>query len=135
VAGTGGSAQSLRDVGDADGGLKIGAIKSRGLGREDQVRPLGGGQSNVALEVARVGGIILVGAELDGIDEDAHHHFSGFLPGAPDEARMSFVQIAHGRDQGDGLAGQAPAFGHCGHPGRTGDDRYFTHFHLYSRNQ
>ncbi len=56
-------------------------------------------QALVGLEVARVGGQILVRRELDGVEEHADHHAVVFGDGALDQALMAFVQVPHGGDQ------------------------------------
>ena len=53
---------------------------------------------------ARVLGQVLVGTELQRVDEDAGDHEVGALAGFLHQGDMPLVQVAHGRHEGDALA-------------------------------
>ena len=57
-------------------------------------------QRQVVVEDPRVGVEIFVGAELQRVDEDRHHHHrAGHSLGGADQREVSVVQRAHGRHQ------------------------------------
>jgi hypothetical protein len=75
------------------------------LGRREDDAALRGAQLvEVALLVARIGGEILLRAELRRIDEDARHRNVAAIERALHQADMAFMQRAHRRHQPDGAA-------------------------------
>ena len=65
-------------------------------------------QREVVVEDPRVGVQILVGAELQRVDEDRHHyHRTGHSLGGADKREVSVVQRAHGRHQHHSSTGVA----------------------------
>ncbi len=63
-------------------------------------------QLQVAVEVARVGVEVLAGAELGGVDEDAHDGVARG-PRPVHQGEVAGVQGAHGGDQHQGTSGIA----------------------------
>ena len=78
------------------------------FGMEDQIGPHLLRERAVVLEVARVGVEVLVGRELNGIQKDRNDHLIVVLARLLDEARVSFVQVAHRGNEPDGLAFPLP---------------------------
>jgi len=74
----------------------------------------------VARQVTRIAGEILVRAELQRIDEDAHGHALGELAGAVHEAQMALVQVAHGGNEADGMTARALGTRPRAHLGKVG---------------
>ena len=75
-------------------------------GSEDQAYTGGFEHAEVAVEVSGVGGEVLAGAELGGVDEDGGGH-DVILGGGPlDEGHVAAVKVAHGRDQAEGAGGR-----------------------------
>ena len=66
-------------------------------------------QGAVVLDRARIGRVVLLRTELQGIHEDAHHHAVGARPGEVHEGEVPAVQVAHRRHEGDDLARFRPA--------------------------
>jgi hypothetical protein len=65
-------------------------------------------QLAVGVEGARILVEVLVGPELQRVDEDADDHAFAQLARLVDQADVAGVQIAHGRHERDGLARAAP---------------------------
>ena len=88
-------------------------------GREHHVRQaLQAG--TIGFQRARVFVEILVRPELQRVHEDARHDAVAVLACEAHQVEMAFMQIAHGRDEGDGmLLGQSCA--------QIGDSRYDVH--------
>jgi len=63
----------------------------------------------VLRQLARIGGQILVDAELQRIDENRHHHAVCARARLAHQRQMAFVQRTHRRDQREGFS---PAFEH-----------------------
>jgi len=84
-------------------------LKSRihGVDRRDpeDVHPGPAREVTVPREVARIGGEILAGGELQRVHEDAHDDDVGLAARRLDEREVAFVQIAHRRDEADALPG------------------------------
>jgi hypothetical protein len=71
----------------------------------------------VGLEGAGIAGVVLVGSELGGIDEDADGDVAAGGRGGADQGGVAGVERAHGGDQTDGIAaaGAEPRLGKvCG---------------------
>jgi hypothetical protein len=67
--------------------------------RPQQVDPFRREQPRVLGQLARVGGEVLVGAELRRVDEDRDRHRARLLARFAHQRQVSFVQRAHRRDQ------------------------------------
>src|SRR5258706_14803176 len=72
-------------------------------------------------KVPRVAREILVGAELQRVDEDADDDSVSELPRAVHEAQMAFVEIAHGGNEADGVAARALGARPGAHLGKGGE--------------
>ena len=83
-------------------------IHGRGFGDEDGVRAVGGGDLRIALDVARIGGKVFIGAELGGVHEKADHKTLGKAAALVHERLVTGMVIAHGGHKGDVLAGRVP---------------------------
>src|SRR5699024_10564952 len=60
------------------------------------------GGCQIRVEGARVGLVVLVGAELEGVDEIGEDHVIGELPGPLHQRQVAVVERAHGEHRGDG---------------------------------
>ena len=104
-------AQAAHDAGKVrhfhPGGVVF-RIHGRGFGDEDGVRAVGGGDLRIALDVARIGGKVFIGAELGGVDEKADHKTLGKAAALVHERLVTGMVIAHGGHKGDVLAGRVP---------------------------
>jgi hypothetical protein len=75
----------------------------RRRGKED-IHALLFAQGAIGLERARIGGEILVGAELGGVDEEGDDDDIGVPPGDADQGEVALVQVAHGGHEADAPA-------------------------------
>ena len=64
--------------------------------------------ARIALEIARVGLVVLARSELDGVDEHADHDAVVLGDGALDQALVALVQVAHGGHEAHGQALRLP---------------------------
>ena len=89
-----------RPGGDAHPGVPLG-VDDVGRGCEDEVHPFAGADLEVVVEGPRVLRQVLLGPELERVEEDRHEHVLGPLAGGADEPRVALVEGAHGHDDGD----------------------------------
>ena len=80
----------------------VGRVELGGLRVKHQVGAGPLDEFDVGVEVARVGGQILVRGELDGVQKHAYHHAVALGDGAFDEAFVPLVEISHRGDEADG---------------------------------
>ncbi len=99
--------RQLRHVHDRAAGraLRIHLVDRR---QEQHVRAELGQQRGIIVRSARVRGKILVRAELQRIHEHACDHAPAVVVRRTDQARVSRVQVAHGRHERDAFAREAP---------------------------
>src|SRR5436853_272796 len=86
------AARAGEGAADLDGGGGVKRVDLIDRGREDDVRPRLAGEAQVALLVARVAIEVLTGAELGGVDEEAHHHQVALGAGRADQREVPLVQ-------------------------------------------
>ena len=116
MPGPGLAAEPVLEAADFDVGPVAGGIDLRGVGIEEAVDARLLQVGRVFLEVPRVFLEVLVRPELGGIDEDADDGDIGPLFRFMDEAEVSLVEVAHGRDEPDpsslpsSIAGQGPSY-------------------------
>ena len=90
------------------GGSRAVGIHRRSAWRESYFNPFAAQQRQVGVDDPRVGVEILVGSELQRVDEDRHHnHRAGHPFGRPHEGEVSVVQSAHRRHQHHPSTGMA----------------------------
>ena len=122
MARPGGTAQDIGKTRDRNsGGEPVGVDLVR-RGCVEKVHPRRAGECGIGGLVPGIGGEILIGAELRGVDEEADDHPVVCLSRGRHERPMALVQGTHGRHQGDGLPGLAPV-GHPRAQGRHAADR------------
>ena len=88
-------------------GLRLGVEFGIG-GRKHHVGPGCGEFVEIGLQSTRIAGQIFVGAELQRVDENAHHYALAQLPRLFDQRDMPGVQVAHGGDEGDAAHARQP---------------------------
>ncbi len=88
---------------DLDLGGKALGVDDLDRRRVDEVDAGLGGEAQIALLVARVAVEILFGAELGGVDEEAHDDEVTLGAGGAQQREVALVQEAHRRDQADRL--------------------------------
>ncbi len=64
--------------------------------------------AHVGIECARIQGVVFVLAELQRVDEDAHHHPIATRCGQPDQLQVPLVQVAERRHEHHAFAGAMP---------------------------
>src|SRR5207244_7503137 len=84
-----------------DRGCECGRKDLRDVRGVDEVDILMLGKLGVAGLVARVALVVLTGAELGGVDEQAHHHHVAALACCAEEREVALVEEAHRRHQAD----------------------------------
>ena len=125
-----GSDLSFEHVGHGAGGYtgdRVRRVHRRPLRGEQAVHAPGVCQSPIAVQVAGVATEVLLGPELQRVDENAQHHAVGQLPGAVHEAQVPFMEEAHRGDEPDAAAARFLRAGPGAHGGQAGDflHRYF----------
>jgi hypothetical protein len=96
-------------------------------GREDDVHAGGAAKFEIALQIARVSGKILLRSELRRVHVNAHDNLAGLpdaFPRLMDKTQVAGVQIAHRRHKADAFARALPFFGKLLHRGDVGDDSH-----------
>ncbi len=122
MPGTRGAAQGFGDPLGIDKGRVAGRIHICDRGGEDDIGAGLFGHRRVAAQIARVGVVILAGAELGRVDENREHEqIAARAPGAQ-QRQVSFVEKAHGRHEGDPLAFAMRLPAESLHPLDVGDD-------------
>src|SRR5258706_14862436 len=86
-------------------------------------------------KVPRVAREILVGAELQRVDEDADDDSVSELPRAVHEAQMTFVEVAHGGNEADGVAARALGARPGARLGKGGELAQLEHALLHLRKE
>ena len=89
-----------RPGGDAHAGVAVGIDDVRRR-REDEVDAGSRADGEVGVEGARVAREVLLGPELQGVEEDRHDDVAVGLASLVDEGRVTLVQGAHRHDDGD----------------------------------
>ena len=87
------------------------------------------------LQVAGVVVVVFVGAELNGVHEDAGNYAVAFLYGTLHQRHMTFVQSAHGGRKTDGEPLSFPFGDLCLHFGNSGDDFHCFPFVVLSNDE
>jgi len=77
----------------------VGGVHGRGVGGEDQVGFQTLQKVLVPDQIPGVGGQVLPGAELEGVDEDGYHRRGVFSSAAPHQGQVPFVEKSHGGHQ------------------------------------
>ena len=90
---------------DVDRGLDPARIHVLDAGSEEDIDLALLQHGAVAGEVTRIFGEILVGAELQGIDEKRGHDHVVLRAGARDELHVTVMQVAHCGNEADGASG------------------------------
>ena len=86
-------------------------VHGLGFGMEYEVGADGFAERDVSVEIAGIGGQILVRGELRRIQEHRHGHAVVFSARAFDQACVSFVQVSHRGNEADRLACATPRSG------------------------
>ena len=104
MAGAGCAVEAIAEAGDLDeSGVGAVGVKFFDRGREENIGAFGFGERAVGLEAAGIAGIVLVGAELRGVDEEAHGDLRHAVPPQSNQRRVAGVERAHGGHQTDAL--------------------------------
>jgi hypothetical protein len=114
----------LGEAGDAHGRGMARRIHLRDIRREQEIGTRRFQPRAIGRLVARIGGEILVGAELCRIDEERDDDAPAIGLGLSHERQMTVMQGAHGWHQADAVAGAAPGrdlLTQLGHAAERGD--------------
>lgn len=104
VAGSGGSAEVGGEEGLGNEGGVVLFVERGGFGDEGDIGSFGRGEGEIVFERAGVGAEVLGAVELDGVDEDGNDDGAfrpHLLPGGAEKSEVTFVEGAHGGDEGD----------------------------------
>ena len=104
MAGAGGAAEGAGEGGFGDGDAGALGIHVWDGGEENEIDAFKFAEGAVGVEGAGIGGEILVGAELGGVDEDGDDHDVGAILRDADEGEVAIVEVAHGGDEADAFA-------------------------------
>ena len=108
VAGSRGPFVEVGDGAGIDSCVRTGVVHLLGGGSEDEADTGLFEHTQVTVEISGVGGEVLVGAELGGVDKDGGGYGIILDCGAFDEGHVAAVEEAHSGDETEGAGGRGP---------------------------
>src|SRR5690606_21930249 len=70
-------------------------------GYEDAIAVGAAQRVEIGVQAARIASIVFVGSKLQGVHKDGSQHVAGVLVRLADQGKVTFMQVAHGRHQGN----------------------------------